>query len=430
MCSVSWIIVATVLLSFCIQALPNNMSNVDDDHPPTTTIGASISNGNTDSTYKLYLNNFMGYVDVSNNTIYDQIGTSNNFNKNFSISLDEQYNQSLIDLFVYNNVSFEFEFKRHKNLKIYVKIDKFAFNAYFSETDNSISNENNYLNSNSKKNDLFNYCQYPIPNNFDISIDSKWIDSGISNNYHSKIAGNGCKDSNKEYWSSQYQTVCDSPTGYLNTQTDKYVKIFECSSTDSIVNSFKYYYTRDQLKLRGNLANHVKIEVIAFDHDDNNSYNVYTVISKTDSYAVGNLLYNRALSHPYNWNDSNAIDNKNIIVLNASEYWQGDVRLLAAMSMDEAESISFDSSNDYSFLDSVYINEYNSFYISNISETGTVCRAFNDSENVSISVYFDIGLSTISTGMSTMCCVYFQLRNLQLNNTQNTYVINNYRICK
>ena len=345
-----------------------------------------------DEFYSIPLSNFAGYVEISNNTIYNEFLSSRDIKKDWSISLDvseyniDKNNKSLIDSFIYNNISFDFEIRRSDNIKIYVKIDKFIFDAYFTETDNSNINENSLLNEkNLNTSKIYQHCDSPIPSKFDFSIESQWIDSGISPNYAYKVPGINCHDSNRPFWDNKYENICDSPTGYLNTFTDTFVKVFEC---DSSLEQFKYYYTSDQLYYYSNLADNVKIQVVDYD-----SFNTtYSVESKTNAYAATNLRNNRAISHPYNWNDTG-----NYFVFNVSQYWTGDEELLNAMEMSSLQD--FNQTKEYDFMDGVYINEYNTFYVANSSEFGQICRAFNDDENVTISVYWDIGLTTISTGL-------------------------------
>ena len=153
--------------------------------------------------------------------------------------------------------------------------------------------------------------------------------------------------------------MCDSPTGYLNSFRSKYVKIFECNSNTM---DFKWYYTSDQLNLLSSVLTDVKISVI--DHNNpNKSNNTYTVTSiiGNQGYGVGNLIYNRAFSHPYYFVTDNTTDrNWWNDVRNA---WTGDERLLNVMTMNSTLQ-EFNKSDNYDFVNGiVYYNEYNTFNV-------------------------------------------------------------------
>ena len=345
---------------------------------------------------------FNGSIYLSNNTIFDENGAGYTINSKASISLD---NNATLDDILYDETTLGFEWKRSEQMKIVGNMSRFNFLSYFSQKDNSARNENNYINNVYKNNNndnnnnnfsqiLYSQCSYPIPSDFNFDIRGEWIDSGLTDSYSKKIQGYDCKNSKDDFWDDPYESMCDSPTGYLKTQSDTFVKIFECNSYNL---DFKYYYTPQQLELYSKLASHIKIQVTQ--HGINGD-TIYTVISNDNSYAVSNIMRNRALSHPYNYNYSNS--DYSWFNWNVTQDWYGDEVLLNAMAIDINHPQSFDPNNStyYSFSSTgVYINDFNTFNI----QRNDVCSAFNDSvdsggNNVTISIYFDAGLSLVSTG--------------------------------
>ena len=154
-------------------------------------------------------------------------------------------------------------------MRIVGNISKLNFKTYYKEKLDQLNNENNYINH-TNQTYLYEYCQNPIPSSFDFNIESEWIESSISTITHEKTPGNACKNSNDTFWNDPFENICDSPTAYLNSLNDKFVKIFECTSTSSNgeMTDYKWYHDIDQLSIYAQSAS--KVKIIVYDNDNQN----------------------------------------------------------------------------------------------------------------------------------------------------------------
>eukprot|EP01084_Bolivina_argentea_P055806 102244_1 len=256
---------------------------------------------------QIQLSNYSGIAYLSNNTIYEDSSSTYDIHDTFVIYM-ELHNSSNI-----NKSHLMFEWKRSENIKLVGTISKFNFNAYYKQKYIQSNNENKYIDYKDKTY-LYEYCYNPIPSSYNFQINAEWIESSLASNTKQKIPGSNCRDSDAAFWSDPYQNMCDSSTSYLNNLHPKnYVKFFECNSIiKGQMNEYKWYHNPDQLSKFATLANRVKIVVY-----DNINGTIHTVISNTNSYVVSNLLFNRALSHPYDYINGN----KSTYFVNVSKQW-------------------------------------------------------------------------------------------------------------
>lgn len=312
------------------------------------------------------------FVFASDNVIYDDLNNANEINDKFMILLDSnetvssrEYSNN-IDNVLYNDVVFNFKWKRSNLLTMVGNISRFRFQPYYSEFGDHDRSENRYIEDKigiNKQSKYFDLCNYPVPSRFDFNIYSQWVESGINTAFTQKIQGETCADSDATFWDDTYVEMCDNPTGYLQALENQYVKIFECNSDnsgndDSIYN---YFYTGDQLDLYTTYAKYVKIEVIDY-HDayydpERDSIvpnsTIYSVTSIKDAYPVSNLKRNRALSHPYDFNSTWRFDDYAMIA-NISATWNGDEALLEAMATLEDYADIYAANFEYNLSEIAY----------------------------------------------------------------------------
>eukprot|EP01083_Nonionella_stella_P080186 220207_1 len=353
---------------------------------------------------KMHLLNYSGNAFISNNVVYEESSSAYDIADKWTIYID---NRSIDDL-LYNDVTLSFEWNRSNHLRITGDISKFNFKTYYKQQTISEKNENDYIDhSHSNLSDalLYDYCQYPVPSSFKFSVESQWIESSLSSATFTKIPGEGCTNSNDSFWNDPYSNICDSPYSYLvNLDQEIFVKFFECSSlNDDVIESYKWYHTPQQITMYAQKARSVKIMV----HDVTNNHS-YTVRSApSNSYAITNLLLNRALSHPYSY----IYGNETTYFANITQ-WDGDEKLLEAMRIDidvqifnatqdfnVNSTINWDEYMPYSFDKYLYYNQRNKSF--NIDFVHNKCSVFGENHQIKIELYYDIGLSLISSGYVT-----------------------------
>ncbi len=288
-------------------------------------------------------------------------------------------------------IEFEFEANRTSQMKIKGTIKQLNFDVVYKEINSSVKNENNFING------LDEFCNYPVPNSFEYTYITEWLDLYLDE-YGAKQQSPECSDSNHPLWNNEYMNMCDTPTAYLkqyDNYNDIFTKVFECNNDEYM---YKWYYDIEQLTILGYYANRVKITVA-----DYNSNSTYFAISNIDSYPIINLRNNRSLSHPLyefvKMNDSSTyyfsmddwdIDLSDITLL---EYMDFNVNDSCDIYMSINESENYYSLNEYLY-DNCNQSDEGILSIDFIAET---CDIFN-SDNVSIEIAINTGFDFISTG--------------------------------
>eukprot|EP01083_Nonionella_stella_P080282 220580_1 len=331
---------------------------------------------------QINISNYSGTVYISDNVLFEEFSSTMDIDDKWSIYVD---NRSSIDDLLYNNIDLSFEWKRSNTMTLVGNISSFNFNTYYKAiaAAEASHNENHYIDyhNNSNLSQLYEYCTYPVPSSYAFGVTSEWI--------------HNCTDSNAD----PFLNVCDSPSSYLtHLDQDIYVKFFECDGdlTGNMMHN-KWYHSPPQLTIFAQHASTVKI--VAVDITNNETYAVTS--NANNSFVITNLILNRALSHPFNY-----IYGSKSTYFSTMNQWNGDTKLLEAMMVDEDQI--FNATQDFNYTTTVDLDEYNPYSMDrylyhnernnsfNIDFVNHKCSVFGD-ERVHIELYYDIGLSFISS---------------------------------
>ncbi len=114
---------------------------------------------------------------------------------------------------------------------------------------------------------LYEYCKYPIPYDFDINVENRWVEAFLDITYASDgetpktaeavayptLESNltvPCKDSNASFWADYYENMCYVPTSYLRSLKGdpSFAKWFSCSMDRSGNMDYFWFYDFDKLE--------------------------------------------------------------------------------------------------------------------------------------------------------------------------------------
>ena len=139
-----------------------------------------------------------GSVYISNNTIFEEAGRSNDVSSEWTIDLSafKNSNKHDVDDHIYENETLSFEWQRSQFMRISGTISKFDFESHFIEKEPvDGSNETRYIDAEVYPNDetlvdtMYSYCSSPVPNKYSFNIYSQWVDSGLNSAYSKKTQG-------------------------------------------------------------------------------------------------------------------------------------------------------------------------------------------------------------------------------------------------
>eukprot|EP01084_Bolivina_argentea_P139545 245476_1 len=309
---------------------------------------------------KTQINHEYNYVEFTNeysniNYVSSNAMTEDIINDNFN-NISFQFT-NLVDTDI-DNLSLLFEFNRSSNMIIKGAIDTFNFDMIYKEVisdKREIKNENHIVNATTHwGHNIFNYCNYPVPSDYNYIYTTQWIDLYLDaigtgeNQYGIKQQLPECRDSYHPFWTDPYMNICQDPTDFLRTISNKqdvFTKVFECTSLNQRMTEYNWYYSIEQLQILAGNSYADKIKIVVHDHENNT---MYSAVSMTDSYPIINLRNNRSLSNPLFYNISQP--NTYYFDINAWNNYTSDTILLEYMNNNINNKCSEFHPFNYSYL--------------------------------------------------------------------------------
>eukprot|EP01083_Nonionella_stella_P218463 783386_1 len=283
--------------------------------------------------------------------------------------------------------SHSFEFTRSSRLTIKGQIREFNFDVKYQQHNAEAINENSFL-EHSNHSALFSHCEYPIPSQYQYSLETQWTDPECEENMED----------------SAYVHLCDTPTSYLSKWSDDhdvYTKIFECNALNGVMEDYHWYYSVAQLPFFADAQSADKIQIVVHDYEADA---VYSVVSNPDTYPIINLRNNRSLSHPlyytinqtktyyFDMNAWNTSASDSVLLSTLNNNLHHKCHTFHAFDRSQLFPDNYYNLNDY-FYDNCGLDDDGILSIDFVNQK---CNVLN-SNNVSIQIYINSGFKHISS---------------------------------